>query len=81
MAIGQAPPTVRSGRAPERRTRIDTEQAIFTSADFTPWREPDDLFTRRLSDTEKFQAPTFQHLPDGTKIVFSNGIPSAIPPE
>ena len=29
--------------------------------------EPDDLFTRHLSDTEKFQAPIFQRLPDGTK--------------
>ena len=43
--------------------------------------EPDDLFTRRLSDTDKFQTPIFQHLPDGIKIVFSNGFRSTIPPE
>jgi predicted TIM-barrel fold metal-dependent hydrolase len=53
---------------------------MFMSAD-CHIMEPDDLFTRYLSDTEKFQAPIFQRLPDGTKIVFSNGIPSAISPE
>ena len=43
--------------------------------------EPDDLFTRQLSPVEQFRAPIFRRLPDGTKIVFSNGIPSAISPE
>jgi predicted TIM-barrel fold metal-dependent hydrolase len=43
--------------------------------------EPEDLFTRHLPEVDKFRAPIFRRLPDGTKIVFSNGIPSAISPE
>jgi predicted TIM-barrel fold metal-dependent hydrolase len=43
--------------------------------------EPEDLFTRHLDEVDKFRAPIFRRLPDGTKIVFSNGIPSAISPE
>jgi hypothetical protein len=43
--------------------------------------EPDDLFTRHLSAVEPFRAPIFRPLPDGTKIVFSNPMPSAISPE
>jgi predicted TIM-barrel fold metal-dependent hydrolase len=43
--------------------------------------EPEDLFTRQLPEVDKFRAPIFRRLPDGTKIVFSNGIPSAISPE
>jgi hypothetical protein len=43
--------------------------------------EPDDLFTRHLTAVEQFRAPIFRRLPDGTKIIFSNGIPSAISPE
>jgi len=43
--------------------------------------EPEDLFTRHLPEVDKFRAPIFRRLPNGTKIVFSNGIPSAISPE
>jgi predicted TIM-barrel fold metal-dependent hydrolase len=43
--------------------------------------EPEDLFTRQLDEVDRFRAPIFRRLPDGTKIVFANGIPSAISPE
>lgn len=43
--------------------------------------EPEDLFTSQLPEIDKYRAPIYRRLPDGTKMVLANGIPSAVSPE
>jgi hypothetical protein len=54
---------------------------MYMSARTATSRRARDLFTRHPSAVEQFPAPIFRYLPGGTKIVFSNAVPSAISPE